>query len=114
MLPPAPHGAFAFLMGGPGELAKARAVPSPDHLTGPLRDAARDVRKAIRVYDEIHAHGRALVDARSRVHAEDQRAGARAMTSGKSLGESKLLLHDAELADQAEKLNAAAGAVANA
>ena len=55
MLPPAPANAFAFLMGGPGELARARAVPSPDHVSGPLRDAARAARRAVTVYDEIHA-----------------------------------------------------------
>ena len=92
MLPPAPAGAINFLMSGPGELATARAVPSPDHLSGPLRDAARAVRRAVTTYDEIHAHGRALVDARSKVHGEDQRAASRAMGAGKALGESKLLL----------------------
>ncbi len=33
------------------------------------------------------------------------------MAGGKQFGESKLLLHDAELADEAERLSAAAGAV---
>lgn len=110
-LPAAPASAVAFLMAGPGELVTARAVPSPDHLSGPLRDATRDVRRAVTQFDQIKVAGRALVDARSKVHAEDQRAASRAMGAGKALGESKLLLHDAELADQAERLSAAAGAV---
>ena len=76
-----------------------------------MRDAARTARRAVTRYDEIHAAGRALLDARPKVHASDERAGARAMGAGKALGESKLLLHDAELADQAERLNAAANAV---
>ena len=76
-----------------------------------MRDAARDVRRAVTQFDEIKVAGRALVDARSKVHAEDERAASRAMGAGKALGESKLLLHDAELADQAERLSAAAGAV---
>ena len=97
--------------GRTAELDRARAVPTPDHLTGPLRDAARAARRAVTTYDEIHAHGRALVDRRSKVHAEDERNAARLMGAGKQLGESKLLLHDAELADEAERLSAAAGAV---
>ena len=78
MLPAAPAGAITFLMGGPIELVRARAVPSPDHLPGPLRDAARAARRAVTTYDEIHAAGRALVDRRREVHAEDERNAARA------------------------------------
>ena len=110
-LPAAPAGAINFLMGGPQELAHARAVPSPDHLSGPLRDAARDVRRAVTAYDQIHASGRALVQRRREVHAADERAGAKAMGAGKQLGEAKLLDHDDQIADHAERLSAAAGAV---
>jgi hypothetical protein len=67
-LPPAPTAAVNFIMGGPGELGKARAVPSADHLSGPLRDAARAARRAVSAYDEIHRRGRALLDARAKVY----------------------------------------------
>jgi hypothetical protein len=113
-LPAAPASAIRFLMAGPQEIAAARAVPSSDHFTGPMRDAARAARRAVTQFDQIHAHGRALVDRRREVHAADERNAARAMGAGKQLGEAKLLAHDDEIADQAERLNAAAGAVVNA
>ena len=110
-LPAAPAGAIDFLMGGPTELVTARAVPSPDHLSGPLRDAARDARRAVTTYDEIHAAGRALLDRATR--GPRRRRTRRLARHGRrqTMPEPKLLDHDAELADQAERLTAAAGAV---
>jgi|tagenome__1003787_1003787.scaffolds.fasta_scaffold20982065_5 hypothetical protein len=115
MLPAAPNGAGMFLMGGPADLIRAREVPSTDRLpSGRLRDAAAAVRKAVRVYDEIHAAGRNLLDTRGEVHAADQRNASRAVGAGKAMPEARLPDHDAELADQADRLAAAAGAVLSA
>ena len=110
-LPPAADRRHQLPDGRTAELTTARAVPSPDHLTGPLRDAARD--------REARGHGvRRSPRRRSRpagrpreVHAEDERAAARAMGAGKAIAANRSYAHDAELADQAERLTAAAGAV---
>src|SRR5829696_5430203 len=110
-LPPAPATAVQFMMAGPTEIVRAREVPSADALSGPLRAAAADVRKAVRVYDEIKASGRKLLDTRSQVHAQDERAAAEAMGAGKPMPGPRLLAHDDQLADAGDRLSAAAGAV---
>ncbi len=48
------------------------------------------MRKALRVYNEIHAAGRKLVERRREVHAADERAASRSMGAGKQLGDTRL------------------------